>query len=349
MNVKSPFRITSCAALVALFACVTNLLVAAPQKPQTIVVQKSVKGFQLADSLGSHLDVLLDGRPVARFMYAWDTSTPERRHETYKPYLHVFDAEGKQPITKGSGGEFTHHRGIFIGWNRIRFDGNSYDRWHMNNGEIVHQEFLHQEAGPDTAVFISKTHWNDTQQEPILVEERVFRFLRPTIPSSDASPASPRIFIDVTSRLTAPRGLVRLDGDPEHAGVQFRPANDVDPKQTVYVFPKQNADPRRDLDYPWVAQTFHLRGATRSVVHMNHPINPSGIRYSAYRDYGRFGAFFIKDIPHGETLTIRHGFLVGDGSLPAVTEIQRAWDLFAGVEEPSQVPTTTRIPVQSAE
>ena len=76
-------------------------------------------GFAFDDKAGDHLDVLLDGKVVARYMYAHDTSTKERRAETYKPYLHVFDAEGKAPITKGPGGKFTHHRGIFIGWKKI--------------------------------------------------------------------------------------------------------------------------------------------------------------------------------------------------------------------------------------
>src|SRR5689334_18124052 len=41
------------------------------------------------DTPGDHLDVLVDGKVATRYMYAWDTSTPERRTQTYKPYLHV--------------------------------------------------------------------------------------------------------------------------------------------------------------------------------------------------------------------------------------------------------------------
>src|SRR5260221_4164081 len=76
-------------------------------------------GFSFQDHPGEYLDVLLDGKIAARYMDAHDNSTPKRREETYKPYLHVFDADGKEPITKGPGGQFTHHRGIFIGWNEI--------------------------------------------------------------------------------------------------------------------------------------------------------------------------------------------------------------------------------------
>src|SRR5262245_7250087 len=71
---------------------------------------------ELQDHEGEYLEVLLKGKPVARYMYAYDKSTPKRLDETYKPYLHVFDADGKALITKGVGGEYTHHRGIFAGW-----------------------------------------------------------------------------------------------------------------------------------------------------------------------------------------------------------------------------------------
>ncbi len=65
-------------------------------------------GFAVRDQEGQHLDVLLEGKIVARYMYAHDTSSKERTAETYKPYLHVFDADGKAPITKGAGGDFPH-------------------------------------------------------------------------------------------------------------------------------------------------------------------------------------------------------------------------------------------------
>lgn len=43
------------------------------------------------------MDILSAGKIVGRYMYAHDVSTPERRAETYKPFLHVFDADGTAP------------------------------------------------------------------------------------------------------------------------------------------------------------------------------------------------------------------------------------------------------------
>jgi hypothetical protein len=278
-------------------------------------------GFVLKDSKGSHLDVLLDGRLVARYMYAHDTSTPERRHETYKPYLHVFDAEGEAPITKGPGGQYTHHRGIFIGWNRIGFKGKSYDRWHMGGGEIVHQRFLKTEAAKDHATFTSLTHWNDNEGNAIVVEERTMTVRR--------APEPARILVDLAAKLSAPNGEVQLKGDPEHAGIQYRPADEVVRKETRYVFPKDDANPRADLDYPWVGETYTLREKRHSVVQLNAPTNPKGTKFSAYRDYGRFGAFFEHTIPSGDSLTVRYRFVIADGEMPPRDFIEKCWKAYA--------------------
>ena len=300
------------------------------------------EGFTVKDAPGEHLDVLLGGRVVARYVYAHDTSTPERAHDTYKPYLHVFDAEGKRPITKGPGGEFTHHRGIFVGWNKIGHGGKEYDRWHMKTGAIVHRDFEYADpkADPDAATFTSVTEWNDDAGQPLLRERRTVRVAR--------APEPARLAIDVASTLTAVQdGDVTLDGDPEHAGVQYRPADDVVRDETVYVFPKENADPHKDLDYPWVGETYTLGdGKRHSVVQMSHPANPNDTRWSAYRNYGRFGAFPKATVRKGEPLVLRYRFLIAAGEMPGAEFVQKQWDAFAAAKEPSPVPRTTVLPVE---
>ena len=268
-------------------------------------------------------------------MYAYDRSSPDRLAVTYKPYLHVFDAEGKAPITKGPGGQFTHHRGIFPGWNKIGFQGKTYDRWHMKGGEIVHEKFTAQKADHDAATFTSVTHWAAEPGTVLLDEERTTTVRRAHPPA--------RLLIDLSVKLSAPNGDVRLDGDPEHAGVQFRPANEIDGKETVYVFPREKAAPTKDVDYPWVGETFTLNGKTHSVVVMNHPTNPKNTRFSAYRDYGRFGAFPVAEVKKGGSLTLNYRFLIADGAMPSAESVQRLWDEFAGVAAPSPTPPTTVI------
>jgi hypothetical protein len=48
--------------------------------------------------------------------------------------------------------------------------------------------------------------------------------------------------------------------------------------------------------------------------------------HSAYRDYGRFGAFFEKEIKKGDALELDYGFLILDGKLPSVEKIDGFWE-----------------------
>lgn len=156
------------------------------------------------------------------------------------------------------------------------------------------------------------------------------------------APAPARLIVDFTSKLKAVAGDLVLDGDPEHAGCQYRPAAEVDVKQTAYVFPKENLDLKKDVDLPWVGETYTLAGQEHSVVIMNHPDNPKGSRWSAYRDYGRFGAFAKAALKQGETLTLRYQFLIAAGSLPPIELIQKTYNAYAGSNAPTPAVTVRK-------
>lgn len=265
----------------------------------------------------AHTDLYAGNQPILRHMHAYDPSNSESLHDTYKPYTHVYDIAGEDFITKGPGGEFTHHRGIFIGWNKLTHEGKVFDLWHMKApASMVHQRFDTLDATADAARMVATIHWNgDDADKPIIVEEREITVRRTNDPNE-------RI-IDVTSRLKAVRGEVYLDGDPEHAGLQFRAHNDLSDAakaktgRAEYTFHKDGVDPRTDPGLPWVTMSYDLRGTTYHVQHMNHPDNPESTVYSAYRDYGRFGAFFKHHIPAGETLTLRYRLRITTGELPS--------------------------------
>jgi len=295
-------------------------------------------GFAFQDKAGEHLDVLSGGKIVARYMYAHDVSTPARQAETYKPYLHVFDTAGTGSITKGAGGSFTHHRGIFLGWNKLSVGGKSYDRWHMKGGDQVHEKFLAKSADKDRATFTSLIKWQgEAADTAILEDERTFTFL--------PAPAPGYALIDFSSKIKAVSGETTLDGDPEHAGLHYRPAEEVDRMKTTYIYPVEKADAHKDLDYPWFGESYTVGGKRYSVVYLNHPGNPKGARVSAYRDYGRFGAFWTAKIPAGGTLDIRARFLICEGELPSVEVIQKAWNDYTGGNEP--VPKSTAKPAEA--
>ena len=285
--------------------------------------------LEIKDAKGKHLDILSGDKVLVRYMYEYDTSTNEKKHATDKPYLHVFDAEGKAPITKGPGGQYTHHRGIFIGWSKLGFNGKSYDRWHMKNGAIVHQKFHEHKTRENTASITSVTQWNDGDRKPMLDEERTMTVWTP-------NEGWARVVIFFKSKLTATYGDVALKGDPEHAGIQYRPADEVNRKKTKYLFPKEEittGNVKKHKDLAWIAETYWLGDKAHSVVQLNHPGNPKGTVHSAYRDYGRFGSFFEKEIKKGETLTVNYAFAIVEGELPSRSEIQEASDMYAEMKE----------------
>jgi hypothetical protein len=278
--------------------------------------------FSWKDTEGQYLDLLFSGRKVTRYMYALDRSTKQRVLETYKTFLHVFDAAGENLLTNGPDGLnpymtnkvlYPHHRGIFIGWNRLEFGGKRYDFWHMGEQGRVqkHEKFLELTSGPVLARSNSLVHWNDKDGRTIIAEQRkttVFRQSEPTI-----------LLLDFITELKAVNGDVLLDGDPEHAGFQYRPHDDVakgdkDVKAT-YLFHKDGIDAHKDRDLPWVAMSYGLNGKRYSVLYMDSPDNPKPTIYSAYRDYGRFGAFFKKKINDGDTLTLRYRIWITEGPM----------------------------------
>lgn len=282
--------------------------------------------FAWKEAPREHLDVLWAGRPVLRYMYAHDESTPERLHQTYKPYHHVFDAAGRSPITKGPGGLYTHHRGVFIGWNKLACDGREYDFWHMKDGvSQQHERFLYKTAGLVLARSEALIHWIDERGEPVVIERReVTLFCQP--PPTIA-------LLEFRIALTAAKADIVLDGDPEHAGVQYRAHNAVaeggNEVTATYRFHADGIDPHKDEDLPWAAMSYRLNGRRYSVQHMNHPDNPTPTVYSAYRDYGRFGAFFKKKVAVGETLPLRYRIGVIAAELPDRAALAARYAAFA--------------------
>ena len=111
-----------------------------------------------------------------------------------------------------------------------------------------------------------------------------------------------------------------LNGDPEHAGCQFRASAEVvKNKSARYFFPggemtQKEVQASRDID--WAAMTFKANGNDYHVHHMSHPSLPTGLRYSAYRDYGRFGSFWVATIKKGKSKTFPIRFHISPGAFP---------------------------------
>lgn len=269
--------------------------------------------FSINETPGEAVTVSYQGKPLVHLVTRNDKSTKESAHETYKVFLQVNDPnDPARTITKGAGDKFTHHRGIYIGWSKTKIAGKSYDTWHMKGA--VRQEFdklIGTKSSDKAATFTARILWLDGKEE-LLTEERTFVVHKPN--------ANGAFLLDKTSTITAVKADTDLNGDPEHAGCQFRAAAEVvKNKSAKYIFPSGKMDQKSVIaarDLPWAALTFNANGNDYHVQHMSHPSVPEPIRYSAYRDYGRFGAFPVAKVKKGSSKSFKFRFYISPGSFP---------------------------------
>ena len=288
-------------------------------------------GFGLKANGTENVDLERDGVVLARFMTAHDTSTPTRKTDTYKPYLHVFDPSGAVRLTKGPGSVFPHHRGIFVGFNKIGFEGKNYDRWHMSGGDQVISKLLPFEITPDRAVLAAEVNWEGAAGAPLITEERRMTF------TAAAKPFY--LGVELESSLKPVRGEATIDGDPEHAGAQFRPSEKIDGTKTTYIFPGENVDAKKMRDIPWVAEIFTVEGKTFTALLLSDPANAKGAAFSAYRDYGRFGVFPKGVAKVDAPFKVHVQWLIAEGEVRDAAVLQKAWNTFAKKDEPTPVLT----------
>ena len=287
------------------------------------------------ETAGKYLDLTYNARPIARYVYeAIDESSPARRDETYKPFCHIYKPGDKEQfLTKGAGGKFTHHRGIYYGFSKISYtdrDGkahNNVDTWHCRKAHQIHRKFSAQEASADSAHFTSVIDWIGDDGQVFATEARTMRF---SLTGTD-------IVVNFESTLTASVPSLRLDGDPQHAGFHFRAHNDVNElsqNATYYIRPgsgigqpgiainwsaKTDNDQTRDL--PWKGMCFSLQNNNYTVAYLDHPGNPKPARASE-RQYGRFGTYFATDVIPEKPLSIRYSLVIRQGEM-TVEEIEK--------------------------
>jgi hypothetical protein len=275
--------------------------------------------FSWVDTEGKYTELKLGVQPVLRYMYrAYDKSDPQARFETYKVFHHVFDPAGERMVTNGPTGEepysqkvkFPHHRGLFYGFNRISYaDGKKKaDTWHCRgDAYLSHEGFLAEEAGPVLGRHRIAIDWHGQGEEVFASEQREMTVYH----------TAGGHLIEFASRLTSKAGEIKLDGDPQHAGFQFRASNDVaskTAKESYYVRvdgvgkpgATRNWPANKDhADLPWNALSFVLGGQRYTAAYLDRPENPKEARFSE-RDYGRFGSYFQYDLTPEKPLDLNY-------------------------------------------
>ncbi len=271
-----------------LFLCVLSLSVACGASEPT-------DGFTFEHGL----DVQIDGRTWVRTVTTpFDPENPEL---TYKVYTHLYDFEGAFPITKGAGGRYSHHRGLFIGWNHTLVGERTVDTWHMRAGRegalrdaLAQQELVEwvaTEADADRATHTARIQWRADDLAPFIEEERTIT----VFPGEDGM----RV-VDFVSELTTLAGPIRLRGDAHHAGMQVRMSNEVVDTEddTEYIMPEGAEELDNDIvdNAWWLCGSMVVGGKRYWVLHLTAPDLVTGQPHYSTRAYGRFGAFFEPDL-----------------------------------------------------
>ena len=291
-------------------------------------------GFRVVDKTGAYSEILFKDRPILRYMcQPIDESSKEKRELTYKVYHHVYDPAGTRIVTKGPGGLYTHHRGLFYAFNKVIYgDGKQCDIWHCPVASQQHEKILATETGPVLARQRVQIGWHGVAKEVFAREERELTVYN--VPGGT--------LIEFASLLRTENGPIKLDGDPQHAGFQFRAANEVagkeSAKQTYYLRPDgkgemgatRNWDPKTregPVNLPWDAMSFVLGGKRYTVAYLNSPQNPKESRFSE-RDYGRFGCYFEYDLTAEHPLVVNYRIWLQDGEMTG-DQVAALYEAFA--------------------
>jgi hypothetical protein len=281
--------------------------------------------FFWTNTAGKYADLAFGDRVLLRYMdEPLDESTADRRAETFKVYHHVFDPAGKQLLTKGPGGLFPHHRGLFFGFNRISYDGNkTADTWHCKGKAYQsHEGFVSGEIGPVLGRHVVKVGWHGQEGEIFAEEERELTVYRQ--PAEGGKPIG--TMIEFASILRTTGGDIRLDGDPQHSGFQFRASQEVPEKtkdQTYYIRPTGIGKPgeclnwpnqKDQVNFPWKGLSVVIGGQRYTIANLDRPENPKEARFSE-RDYGRFGSYFVYTITPEKPLKLNYRIWVQAGEM----------------------------------
>lgn len=267
------------------------------------------------------IDITLGDKTLARTMI-----TPfDKRHadETYKVYTHLLDPAVGAPITKGPGGKFPHHRGLFIGWKDTMLGDEDLDTWHMSNCHQAYGKTLDYTAPDGKAGHKLEVLWNRPKGEAFIREERTL----------EIGEVRDGVYVaDFTSRLESLAGTVQLKGDLQHAGMQVRLSDEVSSHEdtTSYVLPASavTGDDDAVTGAWWACVSAEVGGKRYSVLHMTPPSNPGGVPVYSIRKYARFGAFFEPTLETGKPLDLHFRVVWSDQPLDAAA-CQALYDAFA--------------------
>jgi hypothetical protein len=244
------------------------------------------------------------------FQRPWDPQDPR---PTCKVFHQIYAADGTL-LTKALGGTFEHHRGLFVGWNRTKFEDKLYDFWHLHKGESQRYRGPAKPAllNMGKQAKVSSIEWLTPDDEVVIRELRGLEVRE----SNDDS-----YVLHMRVQCSTNEHDVQLGGDPQHAGQQFRALQqfaEEGAKPVAYVRPKAAKKHDNDVwtDCEWTACVMELPQGTYTVLRVEGPNNPGKTTWST-RPYGRFGATRTVTVSKDKPLRIDQFYVVANGARDA--------------------------------
>ena len=253
---------------------------------------------------------LPDGRTAAKLQSA---AYDGAQHDATCKVWHDVFSPGGTLLTKGLGGQHPHHRGLFVGWNRIRIGEATRDVWHCTAG--VSQRWRQQlsPASHDLGAEwqVQAIDWCDAAGQPFVHERRGLR-----VEAVDDTAFV--LHMDVLLRAAHERVLLR--GDPQHAGIQFRALQQfAEPGATPVRYVRPASAKAQDNDVwtgcEWIAAVLPLATGAVTVLRVEHADNPTATWST--RAYGRFGATYDLDLDADRAKRLRVDWVIADGERDA--------------------------------
>ena len=240
----------------------------------------------------------------------------QRQGANLQTLSHAYKRTEMVSVTKGPGGKFTHHRGIYYVLKCSALNAGKegrVDTWHCKGAIRLtknHQVPCRRNAAAHTV----EIAWRVDDGSIFATEQRTLSFSH----REDGS-----LQIDFSSVLSTQQKSVTLDGDPQHAGFQLRASNEVaakNAKQTYYVRPIDGKDEmgktknwpgNKDMtNLSWKAQSVVVEDQRYFTVYLDHPGNPKPSFYSE-RDYGRFGSYFKSEATPEKPVKVKYRLVIG--------------------------------------
>ena len=278
------------------------------------------------DLPGQNVTVANGGKIVARLIYG---------EGQQMPYLALYDEKGRRVTNAGIDrdgkevGSEPHHRGIFLGWQKIQSSLGVANLWSMREGTRMQLVSIEKMDATETAAaIVARIEWRAGNKDASGSDLLITETRRMVISQPDSLR---RTQVDLAIRLEAARELT-LDGNVQHAGVHFRAAHPVakEPAKTSYLWspdvPGANGTVVSDR-LQWGEFVFPLEERWYRAAQFNAPANP--VQEFSKREYGRFGYFFKKTIARGEALSLVYRFLLESIPAPAQNPKRSAAELAA--------------------